>query len=96
MSRAVRRGLIATVAVAVVVGLVATFASAASPAITFVSPSPDEGETLTTNAAQPCGRGVRPPARRQNPSTQVVTIKAPIRSRSSDRTRLAPDLILRV
>ena len=52
MARGIRRGLIASVAVAVVVGLVATFASAASPAITFVSPSPDEGETLTTNAAQ--------------------------------------------
>ena len=52
MSRAVRRGLIATVAVAVVVGLVAAFASAAPPAITFVPPSPAEGATLTTNAVQ--------------------------------------------
>ena len=52
MARGIRRGLIASVAVAVVVGLVATFASAASPAITFVPPSPAEGATLTTSAVQ--------------------------------------------
>ena len=52
MGRVVRRGLLATVAFAMVVGLVATFASAAPPAITFVPPSPAEGATLTTSAVQ--------------------------------------------
>ena len=52
MGRVVRRGLLATVAFAMVVGLVATFASAAPPAITFVPPSPAEGATLTTNAVE--------------------------------------------
>ena len=52
MGRVVRRGLLATVAFAMVVGLVATFASAAPPAITFVPPSPAEAATLTTRAVQ--------------------------------------------
>jgi hypothetical protein len=47
----VRKGLVATVAAAVLVALVAAFASAASrPTIAFVSPSPAEGATLTSNS----------------------------------------------
>jgi hypothetical protein len=53
MGHVVRRALLVTVAVAALVGLATTFASAASrPAITFVSPSPAEGATLTTNSVQ--------------------------------------------
>jgi hypothetical protein len=49
----VRKGLVATVAAAAVLGVVAALASAASnkPTITFVSPpSPAAGATLTTNS----------------------------------------------
>src|SRR5262245_16984344 len=55
MDHVLRRALVAIVSVAALVGLAAAFASAAAgdanrPAITFVSPSPDEGTTLTTDS----------------------------------------------
>src|SRR4051794_32596097 len=46
----VRKGLVAAVAAAVLVGVVAGSASAAST-VAFVSPSPVEGATLTSNSA---------------------------------------------
>src|SRR5689334_12283111 len=49
--RVVGKGLTVAIAAAVLVGLIAAFASAASrPAITFVSPSPAEGATLTSKS----------------------------------------------
>ena len=53
MGSVLRRTLLATVVVVALVGIVSALASAATkPAITFVSPSPAEGETLTTNAVE--------------------------------------------